>query len=103
MLFRSVVITQSIEDFLNEKIRLYGQSLLANATYKLFFKCDGQDLKDIQETFNLSDKETKLIYNANTGECLLVAGIRKIYAILHIDEKELAKIDKKFKKEISHD
>lgn len=93
-----VVITQSIEDFLNEKIRLYGQSLLANATYKMFFKCDGQDLKDIQETFNLTNKEAKLIYNANTGECLLVAGIRKIYTILHIDEKELLFLDKKFKK-----
>ena len=93
-----VVITQSIEDFLNEKIRLYGQSLLANATYKMFFKCDGQDLKDIQETFNLTNKETKLIYNANTGECLLVAGIRKIYTILHIDEKELLFLDRKFKK-----
>ena len=25
-----IVVTQSIEDFLNEKIKLYGQSLLAN-------------------------------------------------------------------------
>ena len=49
------VITQSIEDFLNEKIKLYGQSLLANATNKLFFKCDGKDLKDIVSTFNLTE------------------------------------------------
>ena len=92
-----VVITQSIQDYLNEKIKLYGQSLLANATYKMFFKCDGQDLKDIQETFKLTNKETKLIYNAKIGECILVAGIRKIYAILHIDENELKMIDRKFK------
>lgn len=98
-----VVVTQSIEDFLNEKIKLYGQSLLANATYKMFFKCDGQDLKDVQETFNLSNKETKLIYNAKTGECLLVAGIRKIYATLYIDEDELKKIDKKFEKVKSYE
>ena len=63
----------------------------------MFFKCDGQDLKDIQETFKLTDKETKLIYNAKIGECILVAGIRKIYAILHIDENELKMIDRKFK------
>ena len=93
-----VVITQSIEDFLNEKIRLYGQSLLTNATYKLFFKCDGQDLKDIQDTFKLTDKETKLIYNAKTGECLLVAGIRKIYAIVNIDDRELKILDRKFER-----
>ena len=59
-----IVLTQSIEDFLNEKIRLYGQSLFTNSTYKLFFKLDGQDLKDVQETFKLTDKETQLIYNA---------------------------------------
>ena len=69
----------------------------------MFLKCDGQDLKDIQETFNLTDKETKLIYNANRGECILTAGIRKIYTILHIDEQELEMIDKKFKKEINYD
>lgn len=94
-----VVVTQSIEDFLNEKIKLYGQSLLANATYKLFFKCDGQDLRDVQETFNLSEKENKLIYNAKVGECLLVAGVRKIYAMIHIDDEELKKLDIKFDKE----
>ncbi len=93
-----VVITQSIEDFLNEKIKLYGQSLLANATYKMFFKCDGQDLKDIQEVFKLTEKETKLIYNAKRGECLLSAGIRKIYATIHIDEQELKILDKKFER-----
>lgn len=93
-----VVITQSVEDFLNEKIRLYGQSLLANATNKLFFKCDGQDLKDVQELFNLTEKERKLIYNAKVGECLLQAGTRKIYAIINIDEEELKILDKKFER-----
>lgn len=98
-----VVVTQSIEDFLNEKIKLYGQSLLANATYKMFFKCDGQDLLDLQQTFNLTEKEKNLIYNAKTGECLLMAGIRKIYAIIHIDESELKRIDSKFEKEQSNE
>ena len=42
-----IVISQSLEDWLNEKIRLYGQSLLANSTYKMFFKMDGQDLRDV--------------------------------------------------------
>lgn len=51
-----IVITQSIEDFLNEKIKLYGQSLLANSTYKLFFKMDGQDLRDVVKTFGLTRK-----------------------------------------------
>ena len=88
-----IVITQSIEDFLNEKIKLYGQSLLANSTYKLFFKMDGQDLRDVVKTFGLSEKEESLIYNAKKGECLLSAGTRKIFAILKVPQQELDIID----------
>lgn len=88
-----IVITQSIEDFLNEKIKLYGQSLLANSTYKMFFKMDGQDLRDVVKTFGLTQKEESLIYNAKKGECLLSAGTRKIFAILKIPEQELHIID----------
>lgn len=90
-----IVITQSIEDFLNEKIRLYGQSLFTNSTYKLFFKLDGQDLKDVQETFKLTDKETQLIYNAKIGEALFTAGIRKIFINMQIDKVEKELIDEK--------
>ena len=93
-----IVITQSIEDFLNEKIRLYGQSLFTNSTYKLFFKLDGQDLKDVQETFKLTDKETQLIYNAKIGEALFTAGIRKIFINMQIDKVEKELIDEKFRR-----
>ena len=92
-----IVITQSIEDFLNEKIKLYGQSLLANSTYKLFFKTDGQDLRDIVKVFNLSEKEEQLIYNAKRGECLLSAGNRKIFVNVKVPFYELQIIDEHFK------
>lgn len=94
-----VVVTQSIEDFLNEKIRLYGQSLLTNSTYKLFFKTDGKDLKDIVTTFKLTEQEEKMILNANVGECLFMAGIRKIYILFKLFEYELEMIDSKFVKD----
>lgn len=91
-----VVVTQSIEDFLNEKIRLYGQSLLTNSIYKLFFKTDGKDLKDIVTTFKLTEQEEKMILNANVGECLFMAGIRKLYIMFRLFEYELEMIDSKF-------
>lgn len=91
-----VVVTQSIEDFLNEKIRLYGQSLLTNSTYKLFFKTDGKDLKDIVTTFKLTKQEEKMILNANVGECLFMAGIRKLYIMFRLFEYELEMIDSKY-------
>ena len=95
-----IVITQSIEDFLNEKIKLYGQSLLANSTYKLFFKMDGQDLRDVVKVFSLSKKEEELIYNARRGECLLSAGNRKIFVNVKVPHKELQIIDEHFKSDV---
>lgn len=95
-----IVITQSIEDFLNEKIKLYGQSLLANSTYKLFFKMDGQDLRDVVKVFNLSKKEEELIYNAKRGECLMSAGNRKIFVNVKVPHKELQVIDEHFRSDV---
>lgn len=95
-----IVITQSIEDFLNEKIKLYGQSLLANSTYKLFFKMDGQDLRDVVKVFSLSKKEEELIYNAKRGECLLSAGNRKLFVNVKVPHKELQIIDEHFKSDV---
>ena len=95
-----VVITQSIEDFLNEEIKLYGQSLLANSTYKMFFKMDGQDLRDVVKTFGLTNKEESLIYNAKRGECLLNSGNRKIYTIFKIPQQELELIDENYSGDI---
>ncbi len=95
-----IVITQSVEDFLNEKIKLYGQSLLANSTYKLFFKMDGQDLRDVVKVFNLSKKEEELIYNAKRGECLLSAGNRKIFVNVKVPHKELQVIDEHFRSDV---
>lgn len=97
------VISQSIEDFLNEKIKLYGQSLLANATNKLFFKCDGKDLKDIVSTFNLTEQEEKMLLNAKVGECLFMCGTRKLYMIFKLFEYELEMIDSKFVKDSKYD
>lgn len=90
------VITQSLEDFLDEKIKLYGQSLLANATNKLFFKCDGKDLKDVASTFNLTEQEEKMLLNAKVGECLFMCGTRKLYMSFKLFEYELRMIDSKF-------
>lgn len=91
-----IVISQSLEDWLNENIRLYGQSLLANSTYKMFFKMDGQDLRDVVKTFGLTKKEENFIYNAKKGECLLTAGTRKIFVTLKIPLQELQIIDEHF-------
>ena len=71
-------------------------------TYKLFFKCDGKDLQDIVTTFNLTEQEEKMIFNANVGECVFMAGVRKMYVIFKLFQYELELIDSKFKKESNY-
>ena len=61
-----------------KKIRLYGQSLLANSTNKLFFKCDGKDLKDIVNIFNLTEQEEKMILNAKSRRVFIYVWYKKI-------------------------
>ena len=57
---------------------------------------DGQDLRDVVKTFGLTKKEEELIYNAKKGECLLIAGTRKIFVTLKIPTQELKVIDEHF-------
>ena len=40
-----------------------------------------------------------MLLNANVGECLFMAGIRKIYIMFKLFQYELEMIDPKFKKE----
>ena len=57
---------------------------------------DGQDLRDVVKTFNLTKKEENLIYNAKRGETLLSAGTRKIFMTIKVPYKELKLIDEHF-------
>ena len=57
---------------------------------------DAIDLKDIVTTFKLTEQEEKMILNANVGECLFMAGIRKLYIMFRLFEYELEMIDSKF-------
>lgn len=40
-----------------------------------------------------------MILNANVGECLFMAGIRKLYIMFRLFEYELEMIDSKFKRD----
>ena len=50
-----VVATQSITDFLDPSIRLYGQAVLDLPSFKLLFGVDGDSLRETQNVFNLNE------------------------------------------------
>jgi type IV secretory pathway VirB4 component len=86
-----ILATQSVVDFLAPEVRTAGQAILDNACYKILFGCDGKNLKEITDLYNLGMEEQELLEKRNQGHCLIMAGARKCHAIINLtdDEKEL--------------
>ena len=82
------LITHDIEDFLNPQIKMYGQSLLSTACYKILFGTDGKNLEEETTLFKLTEAENELLYSQKRGHALLIAGTKKIHAHFVLDETE---------------
>lgn len=63
-----------------------------------FLKMTKKELKEIENIFNLTEQEEKMILNAKVGECLFRCGTRKLYMIFKLFDYELEMIDSKFAK-----
>jgi len=69
-----VLIFHSAVDFLSPEIKMYGQALLDNPTYKVFFGTDGQNLKELTELYNFTEAEQEFLMKKRRGDALFVAG-----------------------------
>lgn len=83
------LITHDIEDFLDPKVKMYGQSLLSTACYKILFGTDGKNLEEETELFNLTEAENELLYAQRRGHALFIAGTKKIHANFVLNDTEL--------------
>ncbi|MBW5471560.1 conjugal transfer protein TraC [Brevibacillus formosus] len=83
-------ITHNFEDLLHEQVRLYGQSLIDNPTYKLIMPQGEKDLQLLTPLLNLSEQEVELLEKGGRGEALLIAGNRRLYAKIEATDEELA-------------
>lgn len=72
-----VIISQSIIDFLSDKVKMYGQALLDNASYKLFFGTDGENLEDIKRTFKLTEAEEAMLVKKKKRHALMAIGSKR--------------------------
>lgn len=73
------VVTQSVVDALHDDIRLYGQAILDNATYKLLFSADGRNLKETADTFQLTEAEQNILLAGERGKALCLIGSQHIH------------------------
>lgn len=66
----------SLQEFLDDKVRLAGQPILDSATYKILFGTDGQNLADTVSLFKLTASEEKFLESKQRGKALCLIGNR---------------------------
>ena len=84
-----VTVFQSVNDVLFPQVRLYGEALLDNATYKIIFGCDGKNLQDTVGVLNLTDQEKKLLEKQQREHALFIAGSQHMHVHFEIPQYKL--------------
>lgn len=84
-----VVITQQVIDFLDDRVKLYGQALVDLPTYKFIFKVDAQNLKDTVDTFALSEPEKDIIQSAQKRHCVGILGAQRLHLVFELPQSRL--------------
>lgn len=77
------LVTQSLSDLLDEKVKLSGQAILDCATYKIFFGTDGKNLEETGSLFQLTEAERNVLLAQQREHALLLMGRRHIH--VHFD------------------
>jgi len=83
------VISHSAVDFLDPAVKRFGQALLDNACFKFFMGTDGKNLKELSELMDLTENEQELLAKKKRKHGLLIAGSKRIHAIVEVADFEL--------------
>lgn len=80
------IISHSVVDFLDPKIKLYGQALLDIPTYKILMGCDGMNLIETKKLYNLTDAEEQLLGQKKRGNALVMIGSKRLHVNFQIPD-----------------
>jgi hypothetical protein len=80
------IIAHSVVDFLDPSVKMYGQSLLDGACYKIIFGSDGQNLMETVKLFNLTDAEEELLRRKEKKHALMMIGSKRMHVHFDIPE-----------------
>ena len=67
-------ITHGVVDILDPAVKRFGQAIIDNACYKFIMGCDGKNLEETAELFNLTSREITFLAAQNRGKGILFAG-----------------------------
>jgi len=77
-----IVASQSIVDFSDPKVKLYGYALLNLSDFKVFYGGSGQDVKETVDAFNLTDSHADVLRKNTRGMGLFSVGNK----IMHFNQ-----------------
>jgi len=80
------IISHSVVDFLDPKVKMYGQALLDIPAYKILMGCDGMNLIETKQLFNLTDAEEQLLAQKKRGHALVLIGSKRIHVNFQIPD-----------------
>jgi ABC-type dipeptide/oligopeptide/nickel transport system ATPase subunit len=80
------IISHSVVDFLDPKIKMYGQALLDIPCFKILMGCDGKNLIETKELYNLTDAEEELLARKKRGNALVMIGSKRLHVNFEIPE-----------------
>lgn len=88
------IISHSVVDFLDPSVKMHGQALLDTPCFKLMLGCDGENLRQIRELYNLTDAEEELLLAQQRGKGLFFVGSKRMTANFIIPDYEWEYIGK---------
>ncbi len=83
------IISHSIVDFLNEKVKQYGQALLDIPCFKVLMGTDGQNLKETTNLYDLTEAEQELLLAKKRGHALFMVGAKRLHIVFDIPEYQM--------------
>lgn len=83
------VISHSVVDFNDPSVRRHGQALLDNPCFKMFMGTDGKDLEELTKMMSLTEAEQEMLAKKKRGHGLLVAGSKRLHAVVQLSDHEL--------------
>ena len=78
-----IVISQSVVDFLDPSVKMYGQALMDLPAYKIITGTDGQNLIELSRLYNFTEAERDRVETAPKEYALFMIGNLRIF--VHFD------------------
>ncbi|TAH61443.1 MAG: DUF87 domain-containing protein [Gottschalkiaceae bacterium] len=72
------IISHIVGDFLDPKIKMYGQAILDLPAFKVLMGTDGKNLEETKELYSLTEAEEELLASKQRGRALLMVGSKRL-------------------------